>query len=84
MVLKFSTQARTSKSMKNHDLSIIIRLGLIVAAAFAATSWALPARAELGGTVASVENDAARLKGMLRLVAATLTRSTRFEFRQGM
>jgi len=70
MVLKFSTQARTSKSMKNHDLSIIIRLGLIVAAAFAATSWALPARAELGGTVASVENDAARLKGTLRLVAA--------------
>ena len=55
--------------MKNHDL-IIIRIGLIVAAAFAATNWASPARAELGGTVASVENDAARLKGTLRLVAA--------------
>ena len=56
--------------MKNHDLFIIIRIGLIVAAAFAATSWVLPARAELGGTVASVENDAARLKGTLRLTAA--------------
>lgn len=56
--------------MKNHDLIIIIRMGLIIAAAFAATSWALPARAELGGTIASVENDAARLKGTLRLVAA--------------
>lgn len=55
--------------MKNHDL-IIIRIGLIVAAAFAATGWVLPARAELGGTIASVENDAARLKGTLRLTAA--------------
>lgn len=55
--------------MKNHDL-IFIRVGLIVAAAFAATGWALPAWAELGGTIASVESDAARLKGTLRLVAA--------------
>lgn len=55
--------------MKNRDL-ISIRIGLIVVAAFAAISGALPARAELGGTIASVENDATRLKGTLRLVAA--------------
>lgn len=54
--------------MKNRDL-IIFRIGLIVAAAFTATSGTLPARAELGGTITSVENDAARLKGTLRLVA---------------
>lgn len=71
MVWNLSTldQNEQSKSMKNHD-PISIRCGLIFAAAFAATSWALPAQAELGGTIASVENDAARLKGTLRLVAA--------------
>lgn len=55
--------------MKNHHVPALAMRGIIVVAMFVAGGWPQLSRAELGGTVASVENDAAHLKGTLRLTA---------------
>lgn len=55
--------------MKNHFPILIVKIGLVTVAALTASSWGLPARAELGGTVASVESDATHMKGTVRMTA---------------
>ena len=55
--------------MRNRCSATIAKVGPFVAGMFVAVALPWPTWAELGGTVASVENDAVRLKGTLRFTA---------------
>jgi hypothetical protein len=56
--------------MKNRCYAAVAKLGLVIAVMFVAAALPSLARAELGGTMASVANDMVRMKGPLRSTAA--------------